>query len=203
MGKLKNILKQLLPNKIKFFLRYLIYRYKIINIWLLEANELDVKSLDINKFINAPIIDEELFYTACRCFAISHQHILEFGVGSGNSINILAKIFHNKTVYGFDSFEGLPEDWIKNPGRLDYPKGHFKTELPRVRQNVVLVKGLFQDVLPKWLKCNSGNVSLLHIDSDLYSSAKYVLFTLNSRIKKGALLFLMKFIDGIAKRQKI
>ncbi len=51
---------------------------------------------------------------------------LEFGVHAGGTINRIAK-YTTKTIYGFDSFEGLPQDWS---GRIDgngvtYPKGTF------------------------------------------------------------------------------
>ena len=44
--------------------------------------------------------------------AISLQNglILEFGVRHGTSIRQLASLT-SKPIYGFDSFEGLPEDW--------------------------------------------------------------------------------------------
>jgi hypothetical protein len=35
---------------------------------------------------------------------------LEFGVASGRTINYISN-FTNDKVYGFDSFEGLPEKW--------------------------------------------------------------------------------------------
>ena len=38
-------------------------------------------------------------------------HILEFGVGEGRSLRLL-KALTDKTIYGFDSFDGLPEDWV-------------------------------------------------------------------------------------------
>ncbi|MEI6420309.1 MAG: TylF/MycF/NovP-related O-methyltransferase, partial [bacterium] len=115
-------------------------------------------------------------------------YVLEFGVASVYTINMLAGFFREKTIYGFDSFDGLPEDWVKNPGRIDFPKGFFKGSLPEVRHNVVLISGLFQNVLPTWLKKNPDAVSYLHIDSDLYSSARYVLNVLNDRIKPGTVV---------------
>ena len=36
----------------------------------------------------------------------------EFGVFSGNSINYFSKNIKNKTFFGFDSFQGLKEDWF-------------------------------------------------------------------------------------------
>ena len=47
---------------------------------------------------------------------------LEFGVYSGRTINYISK-FTNDIVYGFDSFEGLPEKW-----RDGFDKGIFSTE---------------------------------------------------------------------------
>jgi hypothetical protein len=37
--------------------------------------------------------------------------ILEFGVGGGRTTNFIAALCWQKTVHGFDSFKGLPEDW--------------------------------------------------------------------------------------------
>lgn len=44
---------------------------------------------------------------------------LEFGVASGRSINYISQFTKDK-VYGFDSFEGLPETW-----RDCFEKGSF------------------------------------------------------------------------------
>jgi hypothetical protein len=72
--------------------------------------------------------------------------IMEFGVYKGESINFIADLLPNRQIYGFDSFEGLPETW-----RYNFYKGTFKlNNLPEVRKNVVLVKGLFEDTLPKF-----------------------------------------------------
>jgi hypothetical protein len=59
---------------------------------------------------------------------------LEFGVWSGRTINLIAdRVGPSRTVHGFDSFEGLPEDWIGV-----YSEGYFHTggTLPYVRSNV-------------------------------------------------------------------
>ena len=37
--------------------------------------------------------------------------ILEFGVRAGESITYIAQKLKDRTIHGFDSFEGLPEDW--------------------------------------------------------------------------------------------
>lgn len=109
---------------------------------------------------------------------------LEFGVCSGNTINIISSQTNN-IVYGFDSFLGLPEDWGNHQ-----PKGMYSTEgkLPDVRDNVELVVGLFQDTLEKFLEDHSEPVAYLHLDADLYSSTKYVLDQLGDRIVSGTVV---------------
>ena len=37
--------------------------------------------------------------------------VCEFGVHKGKSLKILGEAFPEDIVWGFDSFEGLPEDW--------------------------------------------------------------------------------------------
>jgi hypothetical protein len=54
--------------------------------------------------------------------------------------------------------------------------------------NVTLVKGMFENSLPRWLSSNPDSTSFLHIDSDLYSSAKCILDNLNDRIAPGAVI---------------
>ena len=109
---------------------------------------------------------------------------LEFGVWKGRSIIITSKLIGGergtlKIVHGFDSFEGLPEDWLW----WDV-KGKFNLhgKLPEVPKNVKLHKGWFHETLPKFLVENHESVAFLHIDSDLYSSAKTVLNLLRERI---------------------
>jgi predicted O-methyltransferase YrrM len=99
---------------------------------------------------------------------------LEFGVATGYTINYISQFTQDK-VYGFDSFEGLPEYW-----RDGFNKGFFNRDgiLPPVNNNVVLIKGWFNDTLDDFIKNQNKKVSFIHIDCDLYSSTKYVLNTL-------------------------
>ena len=95
---------------------------------------------------------------------------LEFGVASGTTINYISK-FTSETVYGFDSFEGLPETW--RPG---FEKGIFNRNgnLPRVNPNVELIKGWFNETLVNFIQSKNKKVSFIHMDADLYSSTKYI-----------------------------
>jgi hypothetical protein len=116
--------------------------------------------------------------------------ICEFGVFSGATINHLAGLT-SKRVFGFDSFEGLPEAWGHRVG-----KGHFAVrKLPRVRDNVRLVKGWFNETLPSFLKENSGMVAFLHVDCDLYSSTKTVFDLLGPRLAAGAVIVFDEYFN--------
>jgi hypothetical protein len=116
---------------------------------------------------------------------------LEFGVFNGNSINYISK-FTNDIVYGFDSFEGLPEDWREN-----HPKGEFKmNNLPEVNTNVKLIKGWFNETLEEFMKINKyKKISFLHLDADLYSSTKYVLDIVKNNIKNGCIIIFDKLVN--------
>lgn len=67
-----------------------------------------------------------------------------------------ARIFPDQTIHGFDSFEGLPEDWSHV---LKGAFGEIKGALP---DNVRLYKGWFEDTLPEWFKLHGDKpISLL------------------------------------------
>lgn len=129
-------------------------------------------------------------------YALNYVNIpgefLEFGVYKARSTNRIAKRFPNKIIYGFDSFEGLPEDWniSLNPKKNKHVKGYFSLDnLPKVESNVKLLKGWFEDTLPKYIReSNIKQVSFLHIDGDLYSSAKTVFDNLEPFIVNGTII---------------
>jgi hypothetical protein len=122
--------------------------------------------------------------------------VLEFGVWRAHTTNYIADLVPTLKVYGFDSFEGLPEDWavyereIVGEVPIHHKKGMFARKLPKVRDNVELIKGFFDASLNPWLEKNPqvNPIKFLHVDSDLYSSAKFVLTTLNEYIIPGTII---------------
>jgi hypothetical protein len=113
--------------------------------------------------------------------------VAEFGVWKGNSINFFAKKCPNARLYGFDSFEGLEEDWYG----FTHRKGHFSLDgnLPTVESNVVLRKGWFEDTVPEFVKEITGTqIQILHMDADTYKPTSYVLDSLANHIDSGTII---------------
>lgn len=117
---------------------------------------------------------------------------LEFGVRTGNTINFIATQCPTQTLYGFDSFKGLPEEWS---GWIQ-DKGIFAMDsLPKVGANVELVVGWFDETLPTFLAEHPQDVAFVHIDSDLYTSAKTILTALAPRIKPGTIIVFNEYFN--------
>lgn len=114
---------------------------------------------------------------------------LEFGVGRGKSIRWIGA-HTDRTVHGFDSFEGLPEYWHGNP------VGAFaQSKLPKVPGNVKLHVGMFDDTIPGFLAEHGEPVSLLHVDCDLYSSTATVFEAFGTRLQPGAVILFDEYFN--------
>lgn len=117
--------------------------------------------------------------------------VLEFGVRFGNTIHQIAVLAHQQ-VHGFDSFEGLPEEWHHEA------KGSYTTkgQIPPVPKNVSLHVGWFDDTLPIFLQGHQGPVRLINVDCDIYSSTKTVLDLLAPRIISGTVIVFDEYIGN-------
>ena len=110
---------------------------------------------------------------------------VEFGVFRGVSTRMMARSHPDRRIFGFDSFEGFPED-----GRHDW-KQDFSTggTLPEVPSNVTLIKGFFDATLPEFVAAHAGeHLALIHIDCDIYSSTKTVFDLCRPMIRPGCLI---------------
>eukprot|EP00397_Hematodinium_sp_SG-2012_P056449 GEMP01069656.1.p1 GENE.GEMP01069656.1~~GEMP01069656.1.p1 ORF type:complete len:384 (+),score=49.66 GEMP01069656.1:95-1246(+) len=146
-------------------------------------------------------------------FTLSFNHVdqnglwLEFGVYKGETSTQIAAFRKTKgnftTVFGFDSFTGLPEDWEIGAMDSKLPSARviaswvfdLKGTLPRVASNVQLVKGWFNETLPSFLAEHPGPVTLLHIDCDLYSSTSYVLTVVAPRLQPGTVIVFDELVN--------
>ena len=141
---------------------------------------------------NAPIYSslQELWEVAIDSAPLEGLYC-EFGVGDGKSLRTLAGIRPEITLYGFDWFHGLPIDG----GRPEWPRGRFSRmgEPPYLPANVELCPGLFQDMLPGFLRATPFKAAFLHFDCDLYESAAFVLQAMRPRIVPGTILLFDEF----------
>ncbi len=116
--------------------------------------------------------------------------ILEFGVGDGSSLRWLEDGAGVRRVVGFDSFEGLPEDW-----RTGFGKGAFDDVDQRPFERAELIVGWFEDTLPAFLQQVSEPIALLHVDCDLYSSTVTVLEACIPRLAPGGIVAFDEFLN--------
>jgi hypothetical protein len=146
---------------------------------------LDSARLIEERFPSAPAYSTRTALLRASLDAVETDGLFcEFGVASGATTNAMAEHRPAVVFHGFDSFEGLPEDW-----RTGFAKGAFAMNgLPLVRSNVRLYKGWFDQTLPAFLNANPGPVAFLHMDADLYSSTKTVFDALGDRLRPGTVI---------------
>jgi hypothetical protein len=120
---------------------------------------------------------------------------LEFGVYRGESFAKWLELSRHpdSTFDGFDSFEGLPEEWKHLGAKNVIAKGHFSTQGatppladPRLRWH----KGWFWETLPGFMSQFRPTYQLVvNIDCDLYSSTLYVLSLLSPVLSGSIMIF--------------
>jgi hypothetical protein len=120
--------------------------------------------------------------------------VAEFGVFHGKSIRLISSMTKD-TVDGFDTFEGIPEQWG------DEPAGSYTAnkEIPeRVPNNVRFHVGLFSDTLPGYVASlpppEQLPVRMLNIDCDLYQGTVEILHYLSDRIGPGSVLIFDEYL---------
>ena len=137
----------------------------------------------------------ELLKVSLNEVVIENGLFLEFGVYKGQTINFISNQVKEQEkikIFGFDSFEGLNEPWIyRDKGGFSDIEG----KLPKVNKNVGLIKGYFSDSLPNFIKDYKDPISFLHIDSDLYSSAKTIFKHLKNNITAGTVIVFDEFFN--------
>ena len=118
---------------------------------------------------------------------------LEFGVSGGYSFSWWVKrnSHPGSRFTGFDTFEGLPEDWG------GFSKGAMSTnsQVPQLDdKRVSFIKGLFQDTLPDFVKAlDKTKRKVIMMDADLYTSTLFTLTTLAPFLEKGDIVLFDQF----------
>ena len=114
------------------------------------------------------------------------KSLLEFGVWTGISLSRFTasynKVGLDKDFYGFDSFQGLPEENLDKNNPSYWTPGLFsggstaqqvRNKLPHVK----VVPGWFSDTLNQDLldEVSKKEIGILHVDCDIYTSSMQVL----------------------------
>jgi len=126
---------------------------------------------------------------------------VECGAWKGGCAAVMAVTARNRKTWMFDSFEGLPEPTERDGERaINWNKGEPKGRLIPINRcvasyndackivkklklnNVLIIKGWFQNTLPK-VKINS--ISILRLDGDWYESTKCSLNNLYDLVVSG------------------
>jgi hypothetical protein len=133
---------------------------------------------------------EQLFDLAASQVAEREVLYMEFGVFQGAATRSWSKLLRNpkSKLHGFDSFEGLPENWV-------HPKGHFSVggQVPQIDDDrVQFFKGWFEETLPSY-KFPSHEVLVVVLDADLYSSTNFVLNKIEDMIVPGTYIYFDEF----------
>jgi O-methyltransferase len=124
---------------------------------------------------------------------VSPIDYFEFGVAGGHSFKwwLERNLLPESRFFGFDTFEGLPEKWgAFEKGSMAYAMESLGVKDARAN----FYKGLFQETLLPFLNdYNNKNRKLIHIDSDLFSSALFVMTQLYRFLKPGDILLFDEF----------
>jgi hypothetical protein len=168
--------------------------------WLIHGGLALTETLDMGRWLRAAgyCCDsfsphrERLFESVARTVADRGVLYLEFGVWQGASMRKWSSLLKNPDshLHGFDSFEGLPEDWIGG-----FAKGHFTTggRLPDIDDSrVAFTKGWFHQTLPGY-RVPPHEVLVVNIDSDLYLPARQALDFLAPHFRRGDFLYFDEF----------
>ncbi len=138
---------------------------------------------------------EELFDLVAREVGDRPVLYLEFGVYKGEATRYWSKLLKHpeSMLHGFDSFEGLPEDW--HAVHKVMQKGYFSTNgaAPAIDDTRVrFFKGWFEETLADY-QVPAHQVLVLNFDADLYSSTKCVFDRLAPYILPGTYLYFDEF----------
>ncbi len=168
---------------------------ELIDAWTLyEKDELISSYNHFKKYFHKSIFlfnkNQILDYALKKSFKnqnFNNSLYIEFGVWTGSSANFIAKKTPSDlTIYGFDSFEGIDHDW----SGYYMEEGFFNLnkKIPKLDKKIFPVVGLIQETLPKFLNENDRMINFMHIDTDIYESAKTILTLTKKKLNKNCII---------------
>jgi hypothetical protein len=122
--------------------------------------------------------------------------MVECGVARGGCIALCHYVRPDMVIYGFDSWQGMPElteqdnasKCVPQVGRTfgtmsDVLKTY--TEFGSSPENLHLIRGWFEDTVPA---TPLPRIDILRIDCDFYKAVRYVLETMYDKVPPGGLV---------------
>jgi O-methyltransferase len=179
-------------NHLFFFIR----NFNELKSWISKANRKDLLINDFYSWKRDYPKRYKLFDIVSDKYGLDKKEVLymEFGVASGSSFFWWMKKNTNpdSAFRGFDTFEGLPEDWG------GFKKGAMAFDQKEVTDNrAEFIRGIFQESLHPFIESNKGLLQnkskIIHLDADLFSSTIFVLSQLYPYLKKGDIIFFDEF----------
>lgn len=126
---------------------------------------------------------------------------LEFGVWEGKSVrDWTARNTHPDSRFvGFDSFEGLPEDWKQAASTVEANVFDVGGRVPQIDDSrVSWQQGWFQETVRPFLeKFETGSRVVMHCDADLYSSTLYALTQCDHILGPGSIILFDEFSSAL------
>jgi hypothetical protein len=90
------------------------------------------------------------------------------------------------SIYGFDSFEGLREDW--KGYHITSGTFNLNKKVPQLKKNIIPIVGWIQDTLPSFLFEKKPKINFMHIDTDTYATAKFILENTKKYLSKNSIV---------------
>jgi hypothetical protein len=136
-----------------------------------------------------------------RKFQDTSYSFVECGVAKGGCVALMKSISNKNKIFGFDSFEGMPEltegdeDEEKARQWVGFQCSEFGIDavyqtfriLNLNFENVFIVKGWFEETLKFYLD-NIGEIAILRLDNDWYRSTRYCLELLYPQVISGGVV---------------
>jgi hypothetical protein len=155
------------------------------------------KVIHFNKKTSDDHLYPYLYYCLKSAILDKDYLFMELGVFTGNTFNaIRSHIPEDIKLYGFDTFTGLPEDWMINDTDKLYDKGTFSMDyIHDNTYNTEFIAGRVEDTLEKFIEKNNKKISFIHFDMDLYNPTFFSLNTLYNNFVDGTILVFDDFYN--------
>lgn len=147
---------------------------------------------DVSKNLSMLSLENRMnLFLLFKYFIRPNTNVVEFGAFKGGNLifmSSLQEIFDlNITIYGFDTFDGMiktnKSKDLHNYGDFEYKDfDDLENNIKNLNLNIKLIKGRFKDSLKLSNIVALKNISLAHIDCDIYESCDQAYEYIKSRI---------------------